>query len=38
MADSATVPKAAAVQEVDTVDVFTTNPLLAVRTDVEVMV
>uniref|UniRef100_A0A383VI25 Uncharacterized protein n=1 Tax=Tetradesmus obliquus TaxID=3088 RepID=A0A383VI25_TETOB len=29
MADSTTVPKAAAVQEVDTVDVFTTNPLLA---------
>lgn len=29
MADSTAVPKAAAVQEVDTVDVFTTNPLLA---------
>lgn len=35
MADSTAVPKAAAVQEVDTVDVFTTNPLLAVSNSVQ---
>lgn len=37
MADSAQVPKAAALQEVDT-DVFTTNPLLAVSNHAELPV
>jgi hypothetical protein len=38
MADSTTVAKAAAVQEVDTAEVFTSNPLLAVSSAVERLV